>query len=163
MSNETAEQHIRYLKWRESLLCWTSLSKENCALKLDIHSQTSSHTTLSNENQRLELCLDQAGREKEMLKLQVTELDATVLSIQDTYNELFCLEEKLLLDNDTRDKELQELRSYQNLLQEDEFTQEDNTSSNLEQLEESNYRSKAMEEILDNVESAEYSALTEET
>ena len=63
----------------------------------------------------------------------------------------------------SRDKELQELRSYQNLFQEDEFTQEDNTSSNLEQLEESNYRSKSMEEILDNVVSAEYSALTEET
>ena len=63
----------------------------------------------------------------------------------------------------SRDKELQELRSYQNLLQEDEFTQEDNTSSNLEDLEESNNRSKAMEEILDNVVSAEYSALTEET
>ena len=146
------EQDIRYLKWSESLLCWTSLSKENCALKLDIHSQTSSHTTLSNENQSLELCLDQAGREKEMLKLQVTELDTTVLSIQGAYNELFCLEEKLILDNDTMDKELQELRSYQNLLQEDEFTQEDNTSSDLEELEESNNRSKAMEEILDNVE-----------
>ena len=89
MSNETAEQDIRYLKLRESLLCWTSLSKENCALKLDIHSLTSSHTTLSNENQRLELCLDQAGRETEMLKLQVTELDTTVLSIQGAYNEQF--------------------------------------------------------------------------
>ena len=87
-----------------------------------------------------------------MLKLQVTELDTTVLSIQGTYNELFCLEEKLILDNDTMDKELQELRSYQNLFQEDEFTQEDNTSSNLEELEESNNRSKALEEILDNVE-----------
>ena len=77
------------------------------------------------------MCLDQAGRETEILKLRVTELDTTVLSIQDTYNELFCLEEKLILDNDTMDKELQELRSYQNLFQEDEFTQEDNTSSNL--------------------------------
>ena len=46
-------------------------------------------------------------------------------------------------------KELQELRSYQNLFQEDE---EDNTSSVWEQLEESNQRSEAMEEILDNVE-----------
>ena len=97
-----------------------SLSKENSALKLDLHSQTSTHTTLSNENQRLELCLDQAGREKEMLKRQVTELDTTVLSIQDTYNELFCLKEKLILDNDTMDKELLELRSYKNLLQERE-------------------------------------------
>ena len=124
------------------------MSKENCALKLDIHSQTSSHTTLSNENQRLELCLDQAGREKEILKRRVTELDTTVLSIQDTYNELFCLKEKLILDNDTMDKELQELRSYQNLLQEDEFTQEDNTSSNLEKSKLTN----ALEEILDNVD-----------
>ena len=106
-----------------------SLSKENSALKLYFHSQTSTHTTLSNENQRLELCVDQAGREKEILKRRVTELDTTVLSIQDTYNELFCLKEKLILDNDTMDKELQELRSYQNLLQEDEFTQEANTSS----------------------------------
>ena len=106
-----------------------SLSKENSALKLYFHSQTSSHATLSNENQSLELCLDQAGREKEILKRRVTELDTTVLSIQDTYKELFCLKEKLILDNDTMDKELQELRSYQNLLQEDEFTQEANTSS----------------------------------
>ena len=97
-----------------------SLSKENSALNLDLHSQTSTHTTLSNENQRLELCLDQAGREKEMLKRQVTELDTTVLSIQDTYNELFCLKEKLILDNDTMDKEVLELRSYKNLLQERE-------------------------------------------
>ena len=52
-----------------------SLSKENSALKLDIHCQTSTHTTFSNENQRLELCLAQAGREKEMLKRRVTELD----------------------------------------------------------------------------------------
>ena len=125
-----------------------SLSKENSALKLDLHSQTSSHTTLSNENQSLELCLDQAGREKEILKRRVTELDTTVLSIQDTYNELFCLKEKLILDNGTMDKELQELRSYQNLLQEDEFTQEDNTSSNLEKSKLTN----ALEEILDNVD-----------
>ena len=48
------------------------------------YSETSTHTTLSNENQRLELCLDQAGRDKEMLKRRVTELDTTVLSIQDT-------------------------------------------------------------------------------
>ena len=152
MSNETAEQDIRYLKWRESLLCWTSLSKENCALKLDLHSKTSSHTTLSNENQSLELCLDQAGRETEMLKRRVTELDTTVLSIQGAYNELFCLKEKLILDNDTMDKELQELRSYQNLFQEDEFTQEANTSSDLEELEESKNRTKALVGILDDAE-----------
>ena len=97
-----------------------SLSKENSALKLDLHCQTSTHTTFSNENQRIESCLGQTGREKEMLKRRVTELDTSVLSIQDTYNELFCLKEKLILDNDTMDKELQELRSYKSLLQERE-------------------------------------------
>ena len=97
-----------------------SLSKENSALKLDLHCQTSTHTTFSNENQRIESCLDQAGREKEMLKRRVTELDTSVLSIQDTYNELFCLKEKLILDNDTMDKELLEFRSYKSLLQERE-------------------------------------------
>ena len=97
-----------------------SLNKENSFLKLEIHSKISSHTTLSTENQRLELCLDQGEREKGMLKRRVTELDTTVLSIQDTYNELFCLKEKLILDNDTMDKELIELRYNKILLQERE-------------------------------------------
>ena len=97
-----------------------SLSKENSALQLDQYCQTARNTTLSFENQRLELCLDQAGRENENLKRCVTELETTVLSIQDTYNELFCLKEKLILDNDTMDKELLELRSYKSLLQERE-------------------------------------------
>ena len=91
-----------------------SLSKENSALKLDLYFKTAKCTTFSIENQRLELCLDQAGRENENLKRRVTELDTTVLSIQDTYNELFCLKEKLILDNDTMDKELLELRSTLN-------------------------------------------------
>ena len=84
------------------------------------YSETSTHTTFSNENQRLELCLDQAGRENENSKRRVTELETTVLSIQDTYNELFCLKEKLILDNDTMDKELLELRSSKCFLQERE-------------------------------------------
>ena len=97
-----------------------SLSKENSALQLDQYCQTARNTTLSDENQRLELCLDQAGRENENLQRRVTELETTVLSIQDTYNQLFCLKEKLILDNDTMDKELLELRSYKSLLQERE-------------------------------------------
>ena len=97
------------------------LNKENSGLKLELHSQISTHTTLSTENQRLELCLDQAEREKEMLKRRVTELDATVVSIQDTYNDLFCFKEKLVVDNDTMDKELLELKNNKNLLQEREM------------------------------------------
>ncbi|KAI6660991.1 hypothetical protein LOD99_13714 [Oopsacas minuta] len=98
-----------------------SLKKEISSLKLELHSEISTHTTLSTENQRLELQLDQTGREMEMLRRRVTELDTTVLSIQGTYNELFCLKEKLLVDNDSMDKELVELRANTNLLQEREM------------------------------------------
>ena len=99
----------------------SSLKKENSSLKLELHSGISTHTTLATENQRLELQLDQTGREIKMLKRRNTELDTTVLSIQETYNELFCLKEKLLLDNDTMDKELVELR-VNNTLQQDRET-----------------------------------------
>lgn len=96
------------------------LKKEISSLKLELHSGISTHTTLATENQRLELQLDQTGREIEMLKRRNTELDTTVLSIQETYNELFCLKEKLLLDNDTMDKELVELRANNSLQQDRE-------------------------------------------
>ena len=105
-------------EFKETIL---SLKKEISSLKLELHSGISTHTTLATENQRLELQLDQTGREIEMLKRRNTELDTTVLSIQETYNELFCLKEKLLLDNDTMDKELVELRAY-NTLQQDRET-----------------------------------------
>ena len=116
--SETTENYKNQLEASKETVA--SLSKENSALQLDLYFQTAKHATFSSENQRLELCLDQAGRENQNLKRRVTELETTVLSIQDTYNQLFCLKEKLILDNDTMDKELLELRSYKSLLQERE-------------------------------------------
>ena len=55
-----------------------SLNKENSFLKLELDSRISSHTTLSTENQRLELCLDQAEQEKTMLKRRVQLSNSTL-------------------------------------------------------------------------------------
>ena len=98
----------------------TSLQKENSSLSLELQSNSSTHRTISTEKDRLQLCLDQSEREKAMLKRRATELDATVISVQETYNELFALKHKLVLDNDNLEKELMEIKVNKSLLQDRE-------------------------------------------
>ena len=104
--NEIGEQRIQQLT--NNL---TDTQSQNKLLFSELHQL---------QQEALRAQSETVAQHSEILQRQVTELDTTVLSIQVMYNELFCLLEKLILDNDTMDKELLELRSYKNLLEERE-------------------------------------------